>query len=199
MDLTIDTALLLIDVQQGFDEAHWGTRNNPDAEARIAEVLDAWRTAGRTVLHVQHCSLEPASPLRADAPGNAFKACASPTLGEAVFRKHVNSGFIGTGLEAHLCRRGIDSLVIAGLTTDHCVSTTTRMAGNLGFNAIVLEDATATFDRRGWDGAVYDAELMHRVALASLHGEFATVMRTRDLLAMQGAGDEARSAGLIAR
>lgn len=176
------TALLLIDVQQGLDDPRYGARNNPDAEQRIADLLAAWRRAGQPVIHVQHLSLEPRSPLRADSPGHAFKAEALPMAGEPVFRKHVNSAFIGTELETYLRANGIGSLVIAGITTDHCVSTTVRMAGNLGFDVTVVEDATATFERRGPDGAHYSADLMHRAALASLHDEFATVRSTRDVL-----------------
>lgn len=176
-------ALLLIDVQQGLDDPRLGARNNPDAEQRIADLLAAWRGSGWPVIHVQHLSLEPHSPLREDVPGHAFKVEALPKGDEPVFRKHVNSAFIGTDLETHLRAHGIEALVIVGLTTDHCVSTTTRMAGNLGFNVTLVEDATATFERRGPDGTLYSADLMHRVALASLHGEFATVRSTRDVLA----------------
>jgi nicotinamidase-related amidase len=182
-----EAALLVIDVQQGLDDPRNGARNNPDAERRIADLLAAWRAAGRPVIHVQHMSVEPHSPLRPELPGNAFKREALPIAGEPVFQKTVNSAFIGTDLEAHLRDRGIDSLVIAGLTTDHCVSTTVRMAGNLGFTVTVVEDATATFERRGPDGAHYDADLMHRITLASLHGEFATVRSAHDVIAGSGA------------
>ncbi len=181
-------ARLLIAVQQGFDEPGWGKRNNPEAERRIAALLAAWRQAGRSVIHVQHMSGEPRSPLRPGQPGNAFKPEAAPREGEPVFRKTVNSAFIGTELEAHLKREGIRALVIAGLTTDHCVSTTVRMAGNLGFDVVVVEDATATFDRTGPDGARYSADELHRVALASLHGEFAQVRSSDDVLAALRAG-----------
>jgi nicotinamidase-related amidase len=183
VSLSSGAALLLIDVQQGLDDPRWGARNNPDAEQRIADLLAAWRARGRPVIHIQHLSLEPRSPLREDAPGHAFKVEALPMAGEPVFQKHVNSAFIGTDLEAHLRAHGIKSLVVAGITTDHCVSTTVRMAGNLGFAVTVVEDATATFERRGPDGAHYSADLMHRVALASLHGEFATVRSAHDILA----------------
>jgi nicotinamidase-related amidase len=182
-----DTALLLIDVQQGIDHPPWGARNNPHAEERIADLLAAWRAAGRPVIHVQHLSLRPHSPLRADAPGNAFKPEAQPIAGEPVFQKHVNSAFIGTDLEAHLRANGITHLVVAGMTTDHCVSTTVRMAGNLGFTVTVVEDATATHERRGPDGTHYSAELMHGAALASLAGEFATVRSAREILAADSA------------
>jgi len=175
-------ALLLIDVQQGLDDPRWGARNNPDAEHQIGALLAAWRQAKWPVIHVQHMSQEPGSPLRADAPGNAFKPEAMPHNGEPVFQKTVNSAFIGTTLEAHLRREGIHALVIVGLTTDHCVSTTARMAGNLGFDVVVVEDATATFERTGPDGVRYAAEQMHRLARASLHREFAQVQSAHDVL-----------------
>jgi nicotinamidase-related amidase len=176
-------ALLLVDVQQGLDDPKWGTRNNPEAEQRIAELLAAWRARAQPIVHVQHLSVEPDSPLRPDRPGHAFKVEAQPLPGEPVFQKNVNSAFIGTELEAWLRERGIDALVITGITTDHCVSSTVRMAANLGFTVTVVEDATATFERRGPDGAHYSADLMHRAALASLHGEFATVRSAREILA----------------
>jgi nicotinamidase-related amidase len=183
MNPTSPAALVLIDVQQGLDHPRWGARNNPGAEQQIAAVLAAWRQAGWPVIHVQHLSQVPGSPLRAEAPGNAFKPQAMPIDGEPVFRKTVNSAFIGTSLEAHLRRQGIEALVVVGLTTDHCVSTTVRMAGNLGFDVVVVEDATATFERTGPDGTLYPAEQMHRAALASLHGEFAQVQSTDEVLA----------------
>jgi nicotinamidase-related amidase len=182
MNMTSPIALLLIDVQQGLDDPRYGARNNPDAEQKISVLLAAWRQAKWPVIHVQHMSQEPDSPLRADAPGNGFKVEAMPLEGEPVFQKTVNSAFIGTALEAHLRREGIHALVIVGLTTDHCVSTTARMAGNLGFEVVVVEDATATFERTGPNGVRYSAEQMHHIALASLHGEFAQVKSSRDVL-----------------
>ena len=183
MSLSSGAALLVIDVQQGMDDPRGGQRNNPDAEQRIADLLAAWRAADRPIIHVQHLSLEPDSPLREDAPGHAFKVEAQPMGDEPVFRKHVNSAFIGTDLEAHLRANGIEALVVVGMTTDQCVSTTARMAGNLGFTVTVVEDATATFERRGPDGTHYSADLMHHVELASLHGEFATIQSAQEILA----------------
>ena len=183
MSLTSDAALVVIDVQQGMDDPRGGKRNNPDAEKRIADLLAAWRDAGRPVIHVQHSSLEPESPLREDVPGHAFKKEALPIAGEPVFHKHVNSAFIGTELETYLRARDIESLVLVGMTTDQCVSTTARMGANLGFAVTVVEDATATFEREGPDGEHYSADTMHRVELASLNGEFAKIGSAREILA----------------
>ena len=181
--IAADTALLVVDVQRGFDDACWGRRNNPGMETRIAELLDAWRGAKRPVLHARHMSTLPASPLRPGQPGNELKAEVAPRPDEPIIEKRVNSCFIGTALDEHLRRSGIRGLVVTGLTTNHCVSTTARMAGNLGYAVWVVSDATATFDRTGPDGVLYPAELVHAMALSDLNGEFASVADTRALVA----------------
>lgn len=179
-----NAALLLIDIQQGFDAApYWGPRNNPQAESNAARLLAAWRASGRPLFHVQHRSTSPGSPLRPGQPGCDFKPEARPLPGEPVIGKNVNSAFIGTDLEPRLRGQGIDTVVIAGLTTAHCVSTTTRMAGNLGFGVFLAADACATHARVGYDGRTHDAESVHAAELAALHGEFAEVMDTERLLA----------------
>ena len=178
-----DAVLLTIDVQNGMDvfrdEYH---RNNPDLEGNIARLQDAWRKSGRPLIHVQHLSRLPKSPLRPGQPGVDIKDEVRPLPGEPVVQKSVNSAFIGTSLEADLRRRGVTTLVMVGLQTNMCVSTTARMAGNLGFTTYVVSDATATFDNTGPDGKRYAAQLLHDVALADLHGEFATVVDTATIL-----------------
>lgn len=176
------TALVLIDVQKGFDDGQWGRRNNPEAEANMERLLGAWRRSARPVVHIQHSSTSATSPLRPGQPGFEIKDAVRPEGDEPVIQKHVNSGFIGTSLESHLRERGIGGLVIVGLTTDHCVSTTARMAGNLGFDTYVVADATATFDKTDHAGRTFRADELHDTALASLHGEFATVVTTDETL-----------------
>lgn len=177
-DLDHNAALIVIDVQQGMDHPIWGERNNPDAEANIARLLAAWRAADRPVFHVQHFSTEEKSPLRPGQPGVAFKPEAAPQTDEPVLTKHVNSAFIGTDLERRLRADSIEQIVMVGLTTPHCVSTSARMAGNLGFTVLLVKDATAAFALAGPDGVTYPAQLVHDVALAELHDEFVTVVDT---------------------
>ena len=179
--ITSNTALVIIDVQKGFDDPKWGQRNNPDAEENISHLISLWRNEKRPVIHIQHCSVEPESPLRPNQPGIEFKPEAMPVQGESVFQKSVNSAFIGTKLESYLHHNKIKDIVIVGLTTDHCVSTTTRMAGNLGFNVLLVADATATFDRQGPDGKLYKAEDIFSIHIASLNDEFCNVVSTASL------------------
>ena len=146
-------------------------------------VFAAWRQTDRPVFHVQHLSQSLNSPLRPTHPGNAIKEAVRPQADELLFQKRVNSAFIGTDLEQQLRERGYDTLVIVGLTTPHCVSTTTRMAGNLGFRTYIVADATAAFELVGHDGRRYSAEEIHAVSLVTLHEEFATVVETETLLA----------------
>ena len=177
-------ALILIDIQKGFDDQdYWGNRNNPDAEKQAAKLLTLWRSIGLPRFHVQHCSMNPQSKLAEGNPGNALKDEVKPIAGEPVIKKNVNSAFIGTDLQKQLDAKGVKSLVIVGLTTDHCVSTTTRMAGNLGYDTFLVADATATFDKKSFDGESFPAALIHQTALASIHNEFATVVNTADVIA----------------
>ena len=180
------TALLLIDVQAGLDHPRWGSRNNPDAEGLLAQLLELWRRHGWPIFHVQHLSRNPDSPLRPGQPGAELKLAVRPQPHEPVVQKRVNCAFIGTDLESRLRAAGIRRLVVAGLTTDHCVSSTVRMAADLGFETIVLADATATFPRTSPDGREWTAQEMHDSALASLHGEFATIHTARELLLSAG-------------
>jgi nicotinamidase-related amidase len=170
--------LVLVDYQKAFDNRDlWGPRNNPDAEANAAAVLAAFRTRDLPVIHIRHDSVSPRSSLRAGEPGNAFKDFAAPRSGEPILSKSVNAAFIGTDLEQRLRVLDASPVVIMGITTDHCVSTTTRVARNLGFKTVLVGDACCTFDRKG-----FDAETVHRVELAILDGEFAEVVKARDLI-----------------
>jgi nicotinamidase-related amidase len=183
VSISRDAVLLVVDVQQGFDRYNESLhRNNPELERNIARLLDRWRATGRPVVFVQHVSRLPQSPLRPNQPGVEIKPEVRPRPGEPVVQKSVNSAFIGTSLEADLRAAGQKTLVVTGMQTNLCVSTTARMAGNLGFDTYVVSDATATFDNKGPDGRLFPAQLLHDVALADLNGEFATVMGTDKVL-----------------
>ncbi|WP_332682408.1 cysteine hydrolase family protein [Bosea sp. (in: a-proteobacteria)] len=187
------TALIVIDVQKAFEEiaASGVRRNNPQAEAKIAELLAAFRKVGAAIIHIRHASLEPESRLCAGRPGYAVSDVAREQSGEPVLIKHVNSSFIGTDLEARLRGAALSTLVIVGATTNHCVETTTRMAGNLGFDARLVRDAIWTFERTGPDGDHHSAEAIHAMTLSNLSDEFAEIVTAdRIIQAVAQAGAE---------
>ena len=128
--------------------------------------------------------------------------CAAPFASERVFPKTTNSPFVETDLEKVIRELRVDRLVIVGLMTAHCVSTTLRAASNLRVvdhsygctikpdepakgEIILVEDATATFNVVH-DGKEYDAETVHAVHLASLKDEFCDLMTTMQVLELLG-------------
>lgn len=173
----MSSALIIIDAQNGFHEPFWGKRNNPDAEENMKLILHFFREADAPVIHIQHLSTDPNSPLRPGQPGVEFIDGLEPKLGERIFQKNVNSAFIGTGLEAFLRGQNIKSLVLIGFTSDHCVSTSTRMASNLGFDVTIIADAVVSFERKNISGGIISPDIVHEVSLASLSGEFANLRK----------------------
>lgn len=218
LDFSLPTAVILIDNQQAFSlpatVSHWGIgRSNPLYEVNIQSLLSAFREARSAssslleVIHIFHSSADSASPLHRSHQGIRPLDFAIPASdgSEPVFWKNVNSSFIGTPLESHLREKGFRQIIFAGLTTDHCVSTTVRMAANLGVvdrsldeqpkpdgtheksvpvekgRIVLVSDATATFGKGG-----FDAETVHKVSVATLDGEFAEAMSTEQVVKALG-------------
>jgi nicotinamidase-related amidase len=174
--------LIVIDVQKGFDDASWGKRNNLDAEEKMLQIISTWRKHEFPIIHVQHVSQDKHSTLHPSNQGFSFKKGFEPQEDEYLIRKKVNSAFIGTELESYLKNNGFQTIVIIGLTTNHCVSTTARMAGNLRYQTFVCHDATACFNAISYDGVLYGAEEVHRLALTSLHKEFGEVVSVEEVI-----------------
>jgi len=195
------TALLAIDIQDAFLEPTftlWGpSRSNPNFENNAASLIDSYRnlvakSSGHKIIHIQHASKSSTSPLWPTAPGFKFQSFATPKDGELVITKNVNSAFIGTNLREVLREHfagAPGTLFIVGLSTDHCVSTSTRMAGNLEVcdapngekgEVVLIGDATAAW-AKGVGEEWADAETLHKVHIQSLQDEFATIRKTEEV------------------
>ena len=176
-------ALVVVDVQRGFDEPDvFGERDNPACEDNVAALIAAWRSAERPIVFVRHDWEESGAPLEPGSPGHAFKAVVSGTP-DLLVTKTVHSAFLGTpDLAAWLHDRDLEGIVVCGITADHCVSTTVRMGADLGFDVILAADATHAFARTGPAGEAIAAETVSLVTIASLDDEFATVAATADLV-----------------
>jgi nicotinamidase-related amidase len=177
-------ALVVVDAQQGFDDPWWGVRNNPGCDDNIAALVDAFAAAGQPVVYVQHSWEDlPGNPLHPDGPGHALKPYLDRHRPDLLVSKTVNSAFIGSpDLRAWLDGEGIERIVVCGITTNHCCETTARMGGNLGYDVLFALDATHTFDRTGPDGTTMTADELARATATNLHEEFATVVRTTEVI-----------------
>ncbi|KAA9107485.1 cysteine hydrolase family protein [Microbacterium rhizomatis] len=181
-------ALIVIDMQRGFDDPVWGPTANPDCEANVSALISAWE--GRCpIVVVRHDSRSAGSPLHPDAAGNALVPSVAAVAPDLFLAKHVNSAFYGDhDLHAWLGERGITEMVICGIQTNMCVETTARMAGNLGYDVVVALDATRTFDLTAEVAGVgmvtrSAEELMATTALVLQQGGFARIATTAELVA----------------
>ena len=183
----MSTALLLVDTQKGINDTLYyggkgGSRNNPYAEENILSLLSEWRKSHRRIAFTRHNSREKNSPLKLTLESGQQLPGMEPQLNDIVVVKDVNSGFIGTSLELDLRRASIQRLVVVGFFTNMCIETTVRMAGNMGFDTYLVHDACAAINRVGHDQTSYDADLVHKMAVANLHGEFCTAISTSDAI-----------------
>ena len=176
-------ALLLVDIQKAFLEKDYPglIRNNEHAEFICGKILKKWRTLDLPIIHVRHSSTNPESKLHNSRLGFEFNDYVTPLETEMVLTKEVNSAFIGTNLENILIKSHIDTLVIVGMTTNHCISTTVRMSGNLGFDTYLISDSTACYNTKGMNGEIIPCNTIYNSALASLQEEFATVIESKEL------------------
>lgn len=184
MDFDDTAALIVIDVQQGFDDPYWGERDNPYAEANIGRLVQGWADAARPIVLVRHDSRTSGSPLAPGSPGNALKPVVADAPHDLFVTKHVNSAFYGEpDLQAWLDERGVRQLVICGIQTNQCVETTARMGGNLGYDVTLPIDATHTFDMAGPGGIRLTAAELARATAVNLDGGgFAKVVSTDEVL-----------------
>jgi len=176
-------ALILVDIQKAFLEKDYPgfKRNNPNAEQISGDILKKWRQLNLPIIHVRHSSKNPNSKLHKSKPGYEFNDFVKPTTHEIVITKKVNSAFIGTNLENILIKNKINTLVFVGMTTNHCISSTVRMSGNLGFETILISDSTACYNTKGIGGQIIDCDIIFESTIASLNEEFATVIKSKEL------------------
>jgi len=193
MDYT-NAALLPVDMQQAFDLPSWPRRWNEAVDRNGLALIEAWRGRGLPVIHVRHDSVTPGSTLAPGAPGNAFRPGFGPKGNEGLVTKGVNSAFIGTDLDLRLKRLGVRKVVVFGITTDMCVSTTVRTGANLGYDMVLVEDACDCFDLPDGAGGTIPARESHRAHVATLRFEFAQVVTTREVLATLASAETATAA-----
>lgn len=182
-EFDLDRAVLLpVDMQQAFDGPKWPRRWNQHVDRNGLELLGSWREAGRPIIHVRHDSIVDGSSLHPASSGNRFRPGFEPQDGEALVSKSVNSAFIGTDLDLRLKRMGARHVIVFGISTDMCVSTTIRTGANMGWDMILVDDASDCFDLPDGKGGTIAAEVVQAAHVATLGFEFCRVLSTADLV-----------------
>ncbi|CAM3764666.1 cysteine hydrolase family protein [Castellaniella denitrificans] len=174
-------ALIIIDMQWAVQHRIESGRDhvNPQAPARIAALVAAFRRQGEPVIHVRHSDGDPASPFHAAASGYPPMPCAEAVDDEPVFIKRTSSAFASTGLEAHLREAGITDLIVTGAVAGFCVDSTVRAGADLGFRMTVVRDAVIGFDL---PGDRLSARVIFDVNMALLGADFARIVETDAVL-----------------
>jgi nicotinamidase-related amidase len=142
---TDKTAVLVVDVQMGnFDQSApvFGSR---DLLSKISALIAQARAAGVLVAYIQHCGPKGAID-QPGTPGWRIHPTVSPLEGDLVVQKRHPDAFQVTSLQSELERRGITTLVVAGIQTEYCIDATCRRAYSLGYKVTLVEDAHSTWD-----------------------------------------------------
>jgi nicotinamidase-related amidase len=188
MTLDLDrTVLLPIDMQHAFDGPPWPRRWNQEVDVNGLALLAEWRARGRPIIHVRHDSPSPESSLAPGTPGHAWRAGFGPQHDEPLLTKSVHSAFIGTDLDLRLKRLGARHLIVFGIATDMCVSTTIRTGANMGWDMILVPDACDCFDLADGNGGTITAEEVQRAHVATLAFQFCRTLSTSGLIGLKAA------------
>jgi nicotinamidase-related amidase len=142
-----DTALLVIDVQNGMFADDDPVYQGAELLATIGDLLAKARAADAAVIYVQHNG-GPGHPLEPGSAGWPIHPAIAPAAGEPVIGKTTPDSFHETRLQAELEARGVVKLVVAGIQTEICVDTTCRRAASLGYQTTLVRDAHSTWDSR---------------------------------------------------
>jgi nicotinamidase-related amidase len=177
----MNTALLLIDVQQSFRHSpYWSDRELPAFLKHTNALVDGCSSHGIPIVRILHVDGDKAFSL---ASGHVRPLDGlTDFTAAAEFHKHRHSALVGTGLMVWLHQQRISRLIVAGIRTEQCCETTTRHASDEGFEVDFVPKATLTFDMKHLDGsALASSDIVARTT-AVLTGRFATICNVEQAL-----------------
>lgn len=175
----MNTALLLIDIQNIYFTDGPYLLNHPEATAVVAsKLLDDFRGKKLPVIHIQHMFNTAGYPYDSDYL-NSIHSSVSPLANEAVIKKTTPSSFYKTELDTYLHDHNITELVVCGMMSHMCIDTTVRACKDRGIKVTVIEDACTTKDLKFKNNTI-PADTVHQAFMAGLNGMFANVMSYDD-------------------
>jgi nicotinamidase-related amidase len=180
-----DAALIMVDLQRTYREGVMRLQGVEEALVQARRVLDRTRELGRPVIHIRH-DAGIGSPYDVTAPIGQIVDTVAPLPGELVITKQYPNSFLHTPLDEELKRLGIGNVVLAGFMTHACINSTARGAFNLGYQATIVANATATRDLPAAGGGVVPAEHVQAASLAAAGDIFAVIVPGLEALAGRG-------------
>lgn len=160
-DFSLDaktTALVVIDLQRGIAGLPTVPHTNDDVRARSAQLADAFRAKQALVVLVR---VDPGPggilfprpitdvqrpPLGGSPDFAEIVPEMGPKTGDVVVTKHHPCAFNGTDLDIQLRRRGVQTIVLCGISTNVGVEATARIGFEYGYNLVFADDAMAARD-----------------------------------------------------
>jgi nicotinamidase-related amidase len=176
-----DAALIMIDLQNEYLAGPIALPDAASAIANAAKLLARARAAGGRIFHIAHKG-RPGGLFDRSTERGAIVSALAPLPDEPVIEKGLPNAFAGTDLRALLAATGHNDIVLAGLMTHMCVSSTARAGLDLGFRITVDADSCATRDLPDRRGGTIAAATIHDIALAELSDRFAIIARGGDAL-----------------
>jgi nicotinamidase-related amidase len=190
----MNTALLLIDVQQSFvSRPYWSPAEVPAFLDRVNALVAGCAAQGLPVVRIFHAD----GPRSADNPFAPESGLVRVLDGVAPYdaafavEKHRHSALVGTPLLPWLREHGIGRVMIAGIRTEQCCETTARHTSDEGFEVDFVTGATLTFDMKTPAGAVLSAAQIRERTETVLAGRFATLVDVDQALARAGRAQRA--------
>lgn len=176
-------ALLLIDIQNDyFKNGKMALDNAPIAGSNAALLLEHYRRNQWPVVHVQHIMEQSSAPFFIkESQGAKIHNLVNPMQKEPVVIKHYPSSFKETTLKEILDTQNITHLTIAGMMSNMCIDSTTRIACDLGYDCTVVHDACAAASLK-FNGITVPSQHVHTAFMAALNTTFATMITTQEII-----------------
>ncbi|MFT4020337.1 MAG: cysteine hydrolase family protein [Acinetobacter sp.] len=175
-------ALIIIDVQNDyFPEGKKPLHQPEKALEKIHQLIEKFQKDNQPIIFIQHISNQPEPTFfKAKTYGVELHPSFDIQKQSIVIEKHYPNSFFDTSLQQVLQKLEIEQVILCGMMTHNCVDSTTRAARELGFNPILIADATATCDLT-WQGEIVPAQQVQLAYFAALQN-FATLVETHHFL-----------------
>lgn len=175
------SALLVVDAQDSFQVGpRWPRRSNPNFERNVDALIRAWRKASLPVFFILHTDGD--AGFRRDSPELRLMDFIQRRDSEPLLVKDTKNSFTSTDLQKRLDALGVTRVVVAGIQTEQCAETTTRVAADLGYDVDYVTEATLTFPivNKSTGEELSCADIIHRTEFV-LRDRFARIATVREL------------------